>query len=925
MTSAASGPKGTPPPGVHAGAESQRSAARSPLPVRTEKQKAVNTFAPNVLRRSTEFLSGHQPKRVAERRLSLPATMVSNPPNESKKIRQNFEKHVEGAKELYAGIAQLENNHRVKIQKAYVKFNGLMDEATTPTALEAAHTNLYTVLDKIRKSYNARLETQIKNLEQDLSGIASLYNLQSKGKEVGNPDVVEMEQVINRLNEKKLGHYLASSDHHSKDYKLLQFQATLEKKYSLLQQEMKLNSPSAIPSSDPEPEPAAKKGGLFRGIGNRFQKTSKEMKAHNIEFSKIPNKEKIEELKAAIDDSVNSPSKSIPRKELSDTFSELNSNFWAKDFLSTTLKNPANWVNKYDLSIVIGDGGKAHVFETKVVPQNIDRKPDEIPSGVPSSARAKNTRPANLQKTESFRLDISDPENPKKDESSVVERWRIGQLATKEAAKEAVLTMVWESSKKVTELHDNMLLTTTGLNIDKKLAREQKENLTAVFKDLTLDEINKGPHKYTETELIDLKKNYMQTNFGVNEGAIGKIKAGIEFSFVKLGWHTSIDEFTNKAIPDYNRVLRGKINSLMGKGAFSKEGVVLLERLGGIVQVGQELEAVWAKNDFANPNLGNQFKAPGLMSVVDSLAGITVNTHCKSAKDRGSLVEGYALEKLQSIQANIEDRKAELRTQFEGKIRESYPKEEFAVQILCSGAFSQQEIEEVCDSEDKKSLQKLVEGKCNAAKTALGLGVHFESDFLQQKKVVGGIFRKFFQGTFGISKNTPLREIESAKEYAAGFPKVFSSMYEEVEKVRARDLSEFSPKIYSDLLKHQRQKIHQRLNCSMAMQVTKENTGVPGNKVKKGEPLRIFYSGFDRNYVRYQLFFAAPSSEDFKKKMIESMGLNELSEEDREEILKRGEEIRAGRNYKIHDCDKIIKKVEYLKGKQFYPAMRVKS
>lgn len=130
-----------------------------------------------------------------------------------------------------------------------------------------------------------------------------------------------------------------------------------------------------------------------------------------------------------------------------------------------------------------------------------------------------------------------------------------------------------------------------------------------------------------------------------------------------------------------------------------------------------------------------------------------------------------------------------------------------------------------------------------------------------------------------------------------------------------------------------RLKQNRRDSLVMSDMITKQNTGVPGNKVIAGRELKIFNSGFDRDYVLYRLSDCTNET-DFPKLFDNLLGISQFHEDDVKEL--REEALELFSQYKdphskisdkkiLEGWTKVLSKVEDLKWDAARPKKKVKS
>ncbi|MBA2728144.1 MAG: hypothetical protein H0U49_08240, partial [Parachlamydiaceae bacterium] len=320
---------------------------------------------------------------------------------------------------------------------------------------------------------------------------------------------------------------------------------------------------------------------------------------------------------------------------------------WGESHMNHALTLPANWTEVRSSMIKLSSAGKMYVSVTLNTPLNIGKE-GGVPSGMRSHKAFKH-RATNLMMTTSYLKDSKG----RYDERVT---FRGGQFPTKMAAKEALMQMIQNLPKgqKLEKLHINSLLTPTAFTAfirDKALIAAHRENILGAINELMLDP------KSDRESLQKLKNEIAISNLGVNEGAVGELKYKFLRFPYKFGWHTSIGMYSNEASQKMNQAL----NTWMDGIDKENPSISNLDRLGAILEVGQEMEAVWANNDYANPKVGNnQFKMPALWKTMDGLIDVVSYTNCMSGKDRTGEVESSAQGYIDEINMNIADQKCKL-------------------------------------------------------------------------------------------------------------------------------------------------------------------------------------------------------------------------------------------------------------------------
>jgi hypothetical protein len=612
---------------------------------------------------------------------------------------------------------------------------------------------------------------------------------------------------------------------------------------------------------------------------------------------------------------------------------------WGASHLNLALTTPANWTEIHSPLIKCSRSGTLYVAVTINTPLNIDAR-GGVPAGL-RSADKYDQRAANLMMTKSY-IRASNGETVGEQIS-----FRGGQFPTKESAKEALTQMManMPPGQKLEDLHINALLTPiflTRFKEDKLLLIAHKASIEAALEELQNEAFHKEGNIAKATSLGKLKDQIAISNFGVNEGAVGEMHVMGMHIKAKLGWHTSIDDYSNSGSQKLNNAAYKKFENMEKKLADNDPALLQdLDHLGAILQVGQEMEAVWARNDYAEASVGNnQFKLPSLWKTMDNLLGIICYTDCMSGKDRTGKVESNAQEYQDEITMNIADQKALLSKKF-NQLRAGLTDDQLRAwngmeKTLTSACFHATELDSMLsdlkqEGPDafKASVNQLVKDKIAAAKAGLGLN-EGPQGFMQKKE---GIPRGFFNsGVDGIPTNIP--KIETQKAAQAKFPSTaVSSMYGR-EKFDFTTISTGEELIQKRaiLVDRQREAENRRLSqLSGSLQVTQINTSKPGFKVEGGEPLAQFSSGFDRDYVISELLLIDPTNPNFFRVLDNAAGLHEVDQATRAEFHSAIHSIAAdntlirSRSKQIEAWTGILKKIEDAKMESMAPKAKVKA
>lgn len=807
-----------------------------------------------------------------------------------------------------------------KFTNASEKLDKLVaDGNATPAEIKALREEIGKYSLELKKGFDSSQQEIFAKLEKDLTAMTNVYNNvvdERKALEAGNkpedkPRIKQLKALEEKMEAKiregnaVIGHTaLSTNGFTATKSHVYSFGAVLEKKLELLEKKNEL-------------EASGKKKG--------------ELKKVNKELAKAPTSETLkksaEEIQTKLTKSGIQLVSLDEAKELNRAHGEL---AWGATHVIKTLTTPANWTEVRTGLIKFSRNGRAHTAVSVLTPLNISEK-----GGVPAGMRARENfdqRTANLMKTTTYVLG-SDGQKSGENVS-----FRGGQFPTKEAAKEAIKSIVENlpPGQSLEYLHISALLTpmaATAFKKDKLLLATHKQSINEAL-DILVQEA-KGPDKL---KYAQIKDNLALTNHGVNEGAVGEMKfLGMR---VQLGWHTSIGDYTNDASQKLNNAVFGKLESMKAKaGGDDLEAMTGdLDRLGAMLHVGQEMEAVFANNDYSDARVGdNQFKLPSLWKVMDTLVDVPCYTNCMSGKDRTGKVESNAHEYLDEIAMNIADHKQELGKEFkslkeglDGEKQEAWASQE---KVLTAACFKKEELgkfHEILQEQGpeafKQALTAAVQEKIADVKKGLGMEEGAKGFMEEKKNIPRSVFKA---GVDGIPTNEP--KMKKFGDLKTKFPDVaVSSMYGK-EPI---DFTKLSPKemakLEGKLSDRQREAVNRRLSqLTGSLQVTQINTGRPGFKVDGGEPLAKFSSGFDREYVLYKLLTANPSSSDFLFELNKWTGLHELDSGSRakyhEEFHSIAHDQSLSKEKKIKAWTNALKELEEEKMKTMVPKAKVKA
>lgn len=828
----------------------------------------------------------------------------------------------------------------------------LLDSDTALRDIKDIRANLNEYSAILKRNTDEKNEEVFKKLESALANVNREYNKvvdQRKELEAKKGDPEEIEklkeiehkylQQIQNLNQAVGNLSLTTSQLAKVKGQAVAYMAVVEKKMDLLERKFELQEKPSL------------------GPWQRYQ-----LSKIDKELAKAPAADTLEGFKETLlslmdVEKLSSPYSVSQAKEENQYPKELE---FGRSHINAALTTPANWTNVYSAFSKLSRSGRLYTSATVNESLNVGNQ-----GGVPAGLRNKKgyrEKAANLFKTTSYLLD----DNPKHPIGRTVS-FRGGQFPTPKAAKEALTEMLNEDPE-ATNIHINALLTPmislpAGGKPDRRLLAEHKASITKALEEM-IEEARETGDDEREKRLEKVRDQLVFTNFGVNEGAVGELK--ILMRRVRLGWHTSIGLYTNQGAKTFNANLRQKFNALgiekavEGKEKFDNSDLQFLSNLGAIVQVGQEMEAIWARNDYADAKMGhNQFKLPALWKAMDALTGTICYTDCMSGKDRTGEVESAAKHYLDEAHMNMNDRKLELQKLYRAYTEEldkeeppeDYPhqlnnweevraernkKWKVAERLLTNPMHTKEELAglfEVFKADPDKLrpiYADLLELKVKDAKQALGLEEE-SGVLLKDKGKFSQAARIFGQNTIGIPTTVPLRETNKHL-----FPDVTSETI--YGKQVTPGLRPALPEDERERLKEkQREAVNRRISIlSGSLPITQINTSLPGFKIKGGEPLSRFSSGFDRDYVYSQLLLGLSgndlvpklTAEENAERFAEETGLYELSDAEAEEFKFQIEDIHNGRETyleKLAAFLEVIKAVEEAKTATFSPKAKVKA
>ncbi len=525
--------------------------------------------------------------------------------------------------------------------------------------------------------------------------------------------------------------------------------------------------------------------------------------------------------------------------------------------LNRALCLPGNWLNKREISLGIS-GDNAYVNVTEVSPVEIEGKYS------PSGQRKRNpTTPPNFQKTETYILD----EDGNKIESSVSVCYRCGVFASKKSAEKALEEMARAGKP----IYDDSLLTPSSvpnfIHEDRKLL----ENHVAFSNEVATDK----------------RYELLQSNFGINVGAT----KGYKIEGLVMGWHSSLVDYNNPFVEKVNERLIEWFKD-------AERDLNKVKEAAAVYQLTLEMEAIWAKNDYARADVGdNPAKLPGTARVLMEKLGFTVNQHCKSCKDRGSVAEGYGTK----VHLEMEMKRQNYRKFLENVQGAHQDFSEEEKEALTSGLFTEKEIIEIVTKstvDHHDFLKARVKHKIDDIRQHLNLKENQRGPFDPKEIDVRPYSsHKLKMNLEGIEETTPKRDSDPSVVLNAGLME--PSIYDEKENLeRANTI-----------------KANRRNAVLMGLAITKENTGVAGIKQEKGM-IGALYSGFDRDYAM-KVREEALNNQNFDH-LYNILGLKELDNKLRvsfENRLKNPDE----------DIEALLKEIESAKEAVIRPLAEVSS
>ncbi len=831
--------------------------------------------------------------------------------NELPQLKANFETEMD----------ELRLDFNVNIQRNFTRIQDTVQELTT---------DFNAVVD-----HREKLEIALKTAND--TGTGTINELQAEIKKCEGTEH-HLEKQIKAINCEMSKFHLSTHPASQYEQQCQAYASVVEKKLSLLEEKFELQKVDqgklkiATPKGQ-NPDPKATST-LSNTQAKRYDAINKELDAapkFSSTFKIQPpdlNRVSLMSTKEA--------------KELNKVSKELQ---WGNSHLNNALANPANWTDIYSIQIKQSDGGRMYAFST------INQPIGELNHGGVTAGMRKTTteRPANMYKTTHYMVGSEEPRHVS---------YRGGQFPSVTAAKIAIRNIVENlaNDETASAIHINSLLTPVTLGKpDRGLLKAHKANIKQALEELYNNE-NNGELK---AKYKVLKDNFIFSNFGVNEGAVGEMKG-----MHAVGWHTSTFKYNNDAAKELRETLNTHLENMNVEEiptdpAEMKKFIAKLNALPALTEVGLEMDEIWANNDFAKGKVGdNPFKLPAMWKVMDGLMGIASYLNCMSGKDRTSRTESSAQHIADEIQMNTAEHRAKLKATFE-ELKSNIPKEnqgkikawEANKEILTAACFTEGDLvllfellitdganipeKEKRTIDLKSEIKKLIHQKVENAQVSFGIdkdsysGTTTNETFMKGKKegilTSSPLGTSMGIGTTGFSTHTPLRE-----SHIGDIKLMPTSAYAE----KSRGSVPTTKKDLAELKKRHREAYNLRLSQTNngSLEITQTNTGLPGFKVKGGKPLQKFSSGFDRDYVNYKIGQAKLGQAKLGQAKLGSMneaslkelfsdltGLNELSPSVRLKYEKQmAEAVNKNGNFEA-TLNEIYSKIEKDKFETLYP------
>ena len=692
-----------------------------------------------------------------------------------------------------------------------------------------------------------------------------------------------------------------------------------------------------------------------------IKKQEKLLQAINKKLGKVPD---FTGLYTSIQEDLEKPILIMSEHDAKAAHSEIDALMgWGKGYLNQSLTAPENWVPIQRFTLMTSKTGAIYVSVVKTEPIGADN------GGVPAGLRPKkgfNTRPANFQRTTSYVVGNDGEAKP----GSTKVSFRGGQFPTQQSAQSALLAMMVEMNGN-TDLHINALLTPTrGLGAlikeDYALLKAHKTNILGALKEMKAAikenealRTKEGKALFDQISVVyqdaakitKMIEDIAISNLGVNEGAVGEKRVlGHE---LRVGWHTSIKEFTNEGAEKLVNAARVKLSGLStlatavaNRTELSPSQIALFHNLGALAGTAQEMDHVWSQNDYANAAVGNnQFKLASLWTVADGLMDVMTYTDCMSGKDRTGEVEADAHAKRMEIFMRQDEHRDQLLGKLESYISSGKLTREDADthrDILSSPSFKPEEVDALITKRGEKTLSNAISEmmmtKIGQAQAAMGLvdGATFMPTKTFSGLASNSVGQFLASGTDGISTSTPLSKSDTNQIALSNFPQMTpDSIYSPPASVASR-LD--SARIYTILrdgdymaqlktLQHQAENVRQAIVASGSLRVTQENTGTSGFKVEGGNPLEAHTSGFNRDFVALSMFGADPAQRSDLFSQL--TGLSELDVDSKKELLLKltslDNEINKASSKGFEALTDLLHEVAAMKAKTCSPKAKVKA
>jgi hypothetical protein len=573
---------------------------------------------------------------------------------------------------------------------------------------------------------------------------------------------------------------------------------------------------------------------------------------------------------------------------------------WGMDSLSKAQVSPIEWrpIQRFAPKIS-PKSRKLYVSVTEMEPLSM------VPSRQRTSSEFR-ARPTNFWQTTHYLLG-------QEDRTKEVS-FRGGQFPTVESAQaalEAMLSSISEGSS----IHISALLTPTRLpgKADRSLLAAHRTNLLAAIDNLLeatderLEELG-----CTKATIESLKEEFMLSNFGVNEGAVGEYDLANKIGMrIKMGWHNSVFTYDNPAVETLMGVVDGRfssaIESLSSYAPLESCEFGFLRGFSSVTQITLLMDQIWAENSFADARVGHdQFKMPALWKSLDFWLNILSYVDCMSGKDRTGEVESDAFDKSDDNNIQVIELEEELRQTVTGFVASARFSDEQQADVrrlekfLILPCFSPEDLQALLTEysilgtsgnlEDLVRSQLIAKMKASQEQTSQCLKPKKRTKVAGTAGAATGY--TLVTGTAGIAKGTPVGHgaDDIYPTVVADTLTPLSSLDEAMRQAKGR--IGFVSRDYVEHLEAAHIRARNRrasILGSGSTEIARINTGVAAFKVKGGKPLARHSCGFEPDYVRYRLMLAEKEGADLAALFLDQTGADGLSRSERDEFLRKAQ------------------------------------